>query len=235
MKRICDKIQSSLSDAVQGELHEGLRAEILAHARQCGECAEALEFSERLRAAIEAAPLKEPPALYFEGVLAQIHRRMPAMPARGMARRQRFVLRRETFATALTAALLLIWFGAGFMGSGGNAARNARDSGRYSPGNAAQASAAAPTRLMAIRGIGLVQANAETLKLLGRTWRELGMPEKDLAAISAAAALLALAPVPEAATPPAPRASRAWPDRVNLADADSSKFQRERDWRNVIL
>ena len=230
MKHVCDRIQSSLCDAAQGELHEGLRAEILAHARQCGECAAALEFGERLRAAIEAAPLREPPSLYFEGVLAGIHRRMPAMPARWMTRR-RFALRRESLATALTAALLLIWIGAGVTGGGNNPAKTAPASERASLGSGVQATAAAQTRLIVIRGIGLVQANAETLRMLDKTWRELGMPEKESNALSAAAALMAPRSVPAAVAPPAPRASRAWPDQgrdqSNMAEACSFQLQRE--------
>jgi len=109
----CHRIQSLIPSAAEGELDEGLRAKIADHTETCPACAAAWEFQSRLRTAVEDDPMASPPPLYFEGVLAEIHRRLPAALPVPRMRSWRLRFRRETLATALTGALLLIWFGAG--------------------------------------------------------------------------------------------------------------------------
>lgn len=115
MTQRCDRILSLIPSAADGDLDEASRAKVVEHTLSCPDCAEAWDFHSRLRYEIEAAPASSPPALYFEGVLAEIHRAMPVVAphstkVRSVWRRRP---RRETWATAMTAALMLMWVGMG--------------------------------------------------------------------------------------------------------------------------
>ena len=79
----CGRMQSLIASSAEGELEESLRAKIREHTAECVDCAQAHAFCLRLQAEIESEPMESPPPVYFEGVLAEIHRRMPVRPVIG--------------------------------------------------------------------------------------------------------------------------------------------------------
>lgn len=176
MKRSCDQFRPLIAQAVQGELDESTRAEVLGHAGACPECADCLRFQTRLHAAITQDPAASPPPVYFEGVLAEIHRKMPVLPARRALRCRR--LEPQVVATAMLAALLFIWIGAGVITSLPTGARP----GTNRPQDRALqvASVPAPPRpMMLVKGYGLVLADSELVKMSPAQRRELGLPDQE--------------------------------------------------------
>ncbi|MBI3736679.1 zf-HC2 domain-containing protein [Candidatus Sumerlaeota bacterium] len=179
MKLTCEKIHSLITRAADGELEEGLRAEIVAHARGCPLCAEAWNIQTRVDAALRRAPLAAPPPLYFEGVLAEVHRKMPDAPDRA-AKFQKNRIQPQTLASGFMAALILLWLGVSvnfridFATSGG--ARTPAASSSLS--RMASASANAPrmvASLVYVQGMGWISSNSELLKLPPSALRELGL------------------------------------------------------------
>jgi len=174
-------MQSLAPLAADGLLDESQRAKVIEHAKQCAECAESLAFQNGLHDALADGPLRAPPALYFEGVLAGIHRRMPVSPRAARARVWNWRIRPESFATSLAAALICIWIGASVtpmldFGTGLDF-RSSSVAGRES---VASAVSAAPqpsfVSVVAIESVGLVAAGSEILSMPGWLREEIGLP-----------------------------------------------------------
>jgi len=188
MKSDCERIQALLPEAARLEVDEGARAVLQEHVESCRDCAEAQEFVERLHAALADDPLASPPDVYFESVLAEIHRRMPAAPRAGSARR-RFVFSPQWAATAVMAILCLVWAQAAFQVPGASlVAWLERPPARaVAPAALKPAQAAAMgfarVALVAVPRLGLVAENSEILRLSADMRRELGLPAFDLAKI----------------------------------------------------
>jgi hypothetical protein len=187
MKSTCQRIQAAMPAAVERELDEGAREKILAHARRCPACDELLRFQTDLWEAGKRAPLRSAPPVYFEGVLEEIHRRMPLAP-RSVPLQLRWRLRPQTMATAAVAALAVIWLGAaaGPLTPGGLGGFW-RDAGPASARSttivAAQAvPAPVPTPMIAIENIGLVRADSPILQMSASMRREIGLPEENVRA-----------------------------------------------------
>lgn len=182
MTERCDRIQSLIPLAARGDLDESARAEVARHAEACPHCAPCWQFQLRLQEALTQDPLAAPPPVYFEGMLEEIHRRMPVR-ARSEAPRRRRIAPQHA-ATLMMAALAMLWVGAslgpavtgllpplGFKGMGIHAAAPR------------MVAAAAPEKpLVLIKGYGLVSTDSELLRMTPEMRRELGLPvEKTLA------------------------------------------------------
>lgn len=176
----CSKARSLIPAAIDRELDEASRARLAAHAADCPECRAERDFQTSLAEAIARRPMPAPPDLYFEGVLAEIHRRIPTTsPAsRGRARRRR--VPREWFATAAVLAMALCW--AGLAADFGE-----RDPGPASRLAAAESAGGSPVRvsrpravaIVAVQGIGLVSADSQLLQMPVAALRELGLNVSD--------------------------------------------------------
>ena len=180
MKRICDQIQSRIPLAAQGELDESARAEILDHASGCPSCQGALEFQTRLHGAMIEDPMAAPPPVYFEGVLEEIHRRMPARPQQYLPARRRF--QPQTLATALVAALALLWVGAGLDSAmTGHLFTTASKPGqsRLSSATLAATENLTAGTLRVVKGYGICRADAEWLSYSPELRQEMGLPIED--------------------------------------------------------
>ncbi|MCX7017140.1 MAG: zf-HC2 domain-containing protein [Candidatus Sumerlaeota bacterium] len=181
MSATCEKMQSLIPLAVDGDLDEAARARVLAHARSCRRCAEGLAAHSALRAAIGQNAEASPPPLYFEGVLAEIHRRMPMrIPAVVRPARRRRIPP-QTAASAAAAAMVFLWFGAAWgrplteaLDRVSSRGFSASQASRLSP--VPVAAADAPTPVTAVEGIGWVAASAEILRAPAALRRELGLP-----------------------------------------------------------
>ena len=115
----CERIQSLIAQVAENECDETTRREVTSHADQCRKCASALDFQRELNRAFNNAGIDSPPQLYFEGVLAEIHRKMPAPRVRhqSIPSKRRYFIRRDLLADAVIAACFLFFFGAGQLSS----------------------------------------------------------------------------------------------------------------------
>ena len=174
MNASCARHHSLIVPAVDGEIHETDRDRLMRHLDACPDCTGAFEFQERLRTAIHEAPLPSPPPVYFEGVLAEIHRRMPQAPPRAFARPRR-PLSSRAFATAFMAALVMVWCGA-LIDTLRPAGMNDPDVVSARPVLVAKAPAPVarpkPVRLVEVKGYGLVPAGSDRLVTLLQMQRE---------------------------------------------------------------
>jgi anti-sigma factor RsiW len=105
----CDRIQSLLPMAVDRTMDESSRAEILHHAQHCPVCQQTLHKQEKLSNLIHDAAQRQPPPLYFEGVLAEIHRKMPVQCTAKAWRQRHRRWEAQQAATAFVSALAAIW------------------------------------------------------------------------------------------------------------------------------
>ena len=173
-------MQSLMPSAVEGELDESARAVVAAHTARCEACADAWSFYVRLREGLEGDPAAAPPPVYFEGVLAEIHRRMLA-PASSRPRRARISLDRPQLASAVMSGLFAIWLLAGFA----NLMPDPKQSGAGGVERASVApsrdrevlSAQVPRRprLVAVAGIGLVSEDSPILRMSSEMLEDLGL------------------------------------------------------------
>lgn len=186
MSLACARVQSWIPEAVLGDLDEGTRAQIRAHARQCAECAGAYEFQAALQEEIQASALAPPPGLYFAGVLAEIHQRASLVAPRRPARRRR--LSREFTATAMAAALALVWVRTNLApllpDRPPTACVRSANIGILSQGSrlAAKASVEVARTLVLVQGIGFVDSKSGILNLPTSTLREIGFMRAGAAA-----------------------------------------------------
>jgi anti-sigma factor RsiW len=177
----CSKIQSLVPLAMDGDVDEHVRAKILAHVAGCPACAEAFQFHLDLRGAIENGPASSPPAVYFEGVLAEIHRRLPTAP-RDIQTTPRRRIQPHSIASAAAAALALIWVGAVLgprIPERAEPGQGVAPAGRFTSSRAVSAigeSVQTAVALAAVQGIGLVRADSPILRMPSEMRRELGLP-----------------------------------------------------------
>lgn len=192
MKISCETVQSLLPDALRGGLDESARAGVLAHTGSCPDCARDREFAERIQSAIADDPLAAPPSLYFEGVLAEIHARMPASAPRSRTAR-RFRLQPQAAASCCMLLLFCLWLAPL---AGPAAARVLRDS-RPPAGSTHAAARTAPfadresmrpPRLVAVAQVGLVAEGSYLLEISADFRRDIGyLPVSARRAVAAAA------------------------------------------------
>lgn len=165
-----------LTAAAWGELDEHSRAELHAHLEQCPTCDAEHAFEHRLQRALTAqpAPTAAPPPLYFEGMLAEIHRRMPDRARAVPPRRWRRGEWRAHLGSAAMGLVLLLWLGA----MGGSLRSGAWINGPAAVPRATlpAPSAAATPRLIALDNAGLMPVSAELLALSDDQWDALGLP-----------------------------------------------------------
>ena len=184
MSLSCARAQSLFSPAIDGEIDEGLRARLNGHLNRCAPCADGFDMQRRIGNAIAEGAAASPPPVYFEGVLAEIHAQMPATA--GSARVREPMLDRQSLATAIVAALALIWFGSFMLGSSvGVPGRDGGPEGAAAPLAVAAARAAAQTirasqTVVLVRGIGFVSAQSPILKMSPAMLMELGLTRGDL-------------------------------------------------------
>jgi hypothetical protein len=185
MNPTCARVRSLIPQAVQGELDEASRAVVLDHAEHCPDCRSAREFQARLQRALARDPVSAPPDLYLEGVLAEIHRRMPSLPDRVAGRRR---LDRRHFASAAIAALFALWIGGLAAGSGLGRAWPGGPGGRsgLTPALIAAARPMPAPRMVAVAGLGLVSEDSGILRLPPAMLRELGLREEEIERIAQA-------------------------------------------------
>lgn len=180
MSLACSRVQRLIPEAAEGNLDESLRAELFSHADVCNDCACALDLQIRLHREIATAPLAAPPALYFEGVLAQIHRKMPPVPGHAMGPSRR-LLPPEAIPTAIMIAALALWFMTNLLpmlperiGSDDKASASG---GLFSRGaRATSASLVAARRIVLVQGFGGVSVDSGIFDLSAETLEEIGMP-----------------------------------------------------------
>jgi hypothetical protein len=179
MNKDCDRVQALLAEALEGCLDEALAADVLAHGRACPECARLARFHSELLAARERGEASlTPPPVYFEGVLAELHRRLPRAGQAEPPRLRRRVSRRG-LATAASWMLVGAWcFLAGheILGGAAQAGQRGMAAGltRLERQGFARMSQAAP-RLVALEGIGFVPENSPMLKFTPAQLRDLGL------------------------------------------------------------
>jgi hypothetical protein len=187
MKADCEKIHSLLPAAAEGELDEAARAEVLEHAQECRDCADALDFQTRLHAAVTGDPEPSPPPLYFESVLEEIHRRMPVRPSAG-PRARRPIFHPPAVATALAAALALVWISAGltFL-PGGEGFKPGVPVARFARSAADWGSR--EVSFVLVNGYGLLASDSQVWSYPPELRREIGLPEALTHPISIVASL----------------------------------------------
>jgi len=176
----CAKMHSLMPSAVEGELDESARAVVAAHTGRCEACADAWSFHVRLREGLEGDPAGAPPPVYFEGVLAEIHRRMP-VPVSLRPRRARISLDRPQLASAVMSGLFAIWLLAGFahrMPGPTRSAAGGVERASIAPSGDREVLSAQVLRhprLVAVDGIGLVSEDSPILRMSSEMLGELGL------------------------------------------------------------
>lgn len=115
----CERIQSLIAQVAENNCDETTRKEVTSHADHCRKCASALGFQRELNRAFSNAGNDAPPQLYFEGVLAEIHLKMPTPRVRhqSISAKRRYFIRRDLLADAVIAASFLFFCGAGHLNS----------------------------------------------------------------------------------------------------------------------
>lgn len=181
----CRQAMDLLPAYAEGDLDENLRAEFRSHTRECPDCARALRLETRWRSAVALDEVPPPPPVYFEGVLAGIHRNLPVRVTAPVRRRARFAPAEA--ASAFMAFLLLAWLGVGFgpellpdSGSEGlpQSAAGTSPGARRAPSAARIATAAAPgsrVPLVLVQGVGILPGDHEILRLPPAVRSELGL------------------------------------------------------------
>jgi hypothetical protein len=122
----CDKIQERFADYLTGDLDEAGRAEVQSHIAACPACREDLENLTLAWAKLGVLPDEQPSGAVRTRFYAMLEEAKAALPgAAPAAPRPRwtdlFTFRRPAFAAALSAALLLVGLGAGWLLSRGRA------------------------------------------------------------------------------------------------------------------
>lgn len=166
-------VQSLIPDYVRGTLDETTRAEIARHTRQCAECQGELDFQRRLGAAFEREPLNAPPPVYFEGMLEEIHRKLPPwVPQKRLVRRKDYL---SGMATGMVAALVILWAISVIPWRGGDGTTNPSFIERHRAQMiASRESYREPTRLVFAEGRGIVDSKSEIMKYTSQQLAELG-------------------------------------------------------------
>lgn len=187
MKTACARARAALALGVHDGLDETGRAAALEHARRCPECADAVGFEIELMGEIERSPLEPLPDHYFQGVLEEIHKRMPARVPAAPGRKRRWEPSREVVATAACVGMALMWWAVartpgpkatdGIAGpksaltlAGGDG--NGDEGMRTGP-----AARVAPAEFVLAKGIGLTTADAPILQLPAELLAEVGIRE----------------------------------------------------------
>lgn len=165
----CGRNQTLIVAAVHGELDETAREDLRRHIERCDQCGAEWRFQSQMRDAMESSAAAGPPPLYFEGVLAEIHQRMPVAPDAARRRRSLFTIRRESFASAVMTGLAALWLLGGLWESSAVQGFLSRGTARSSSALMAAATPAQAVEratLVYIEGLGL--QTLDTLKMLAR-------------------------------------------------------------------
>ncbi len=179
----CSKIESLIPFCVEGGLDESRRTEVHAHAAECPRCSETLQLQTSLHRAIAERSGFELPSHYYEGVLAEIHRQLPAQPSRIAIRRRR-TLSREAIASAAMFFFGFVWLWSAWV-------PKASDKSTSPPSNMSPATTqvvqvasnahqvgkpAKPERqIVWVKGVGLLSADSPILKMPASVRRDLGI------------------------------------------------------------
>ncbi len=180
MKTNCSGFRSALTLLTENDIAEGPRARMLAHAGTCPDCAAELDLQTELMAAIAESPLADPPALYFEGVLAEVRLKLEVAPRPVRIRRARGSWR-PALATGLTAAMAMMWFSAAMASVfPGSFSFEHRPSGTPQTARAAVTLYASATtndkiRLLRDPRLGLILADSRLWKLQTELLEEIGI------------------------------------------------------------
>ena len=158
----CERIQSLIAQVAENECDETTRKEVTSHADHCRKCASALGFQRELNRAFNNAGNDAPPQLYFEGVLAEIHSKMPAPRVRhqSVSAKRRYFIRRDLLADAVVAASFLFFCGAGHLNSLIAFANLSEAPAHFVPKTTRNQMC---NSFRAMDGMGLVSSNAEIL------------------------------------------------------------------------
>ena len=174
----CQRLQALLPRAVEGELDESQRARIARHADDCPECRGELGWQEALHEAIAAEPLRAPPPVYFEGVLAVVHQRMPLVRPGPVARR-RPRIGRQAAASLFIYGLFLVSMTGFLFNSGRRGADELAHYGRssLSAARVVASSAGRQARQLGVwvRGLGHVPGGLPLRKMSDVELAELGI------------------------------------------------------------
>ena len=176
----CERIQSLIPFLTEGNLDEGVRASIHQHAVECAVCAAALEFQLKLQLGIERHPLVPPPKHYFDGVLGEIHQRLPPKISRHVVDKDRTWVR-ETSGSAFVVTLALFWalivFGPSLPEHLNWKTPKLFQSAMASPTQqlAAAASVQMARTLVYVQGFGLVDSNSPILKMPNSMRADIGL------------------------------------------------------------
>jgi predicted anti-sigma-YlaC factor YlaD len=170
MNPVCHGIQMRIADCFDGGVDESTRARVIEHSRSCGRCSAMLAFHAELQAVLEEVT---PPApeVYYEGVLAEVHRRLPAAAPR-LRRLHRPRDRRRTAMLAMV-AMLGFWAWVGPL-SGLWRGIGERISAATPAASASPAAFSAPP-LVASAAVGLVSSDSTLLELSAEQRREMGL------------------------------------------------------------
>lgn len=190
----CTVTRRTLPDLAIGDLDESTRAEVLEHALDCEHCFAELRFQRTLTDAIEASPRTASPPVYFEGVLAEVHRRMPrrAAPVVSVRRLRLPEIPKQAAATMGMMVLAAGWlsmlmtanspeetwrvFENGKRGSGG-----AYHTGAIASATSSNVNAFRNVELVWAPGLGLINADSGLLEMTADQLRELGLTPLHLA------------------------------------------------------
>jgi hypothetical protein len=177
-----------------GDLDESARAEALEHVLDCEACFGELRFQRKLHDAIEGMPRTAPPPVYFEGVLAEVHRRMPRRAALVVSvRRLRLPeIPKQVAATMGMMCLAAGWFSMLMTADSPeetihvfeNGSRGS--SGGYLSGSFASSRSNDPNTFRNVElvwapGLGLINADSGLLEMTADQLRELGLTPLHLA------------------------------------------------------
>lgn len=174
----CERIGSLLVAVAENDCDESVRAVVLKHTQTCGRCATELAAQCALVDALVHAPYDAPPTLYFEGVLASVHRRMsPARMQvadvyrrRGVTRAQRvyrYATRPVNVASAILYAMFVVVIGLPLLsgrGVGASYDASAERGVRVVAVVVGQEPVREERQLVLVQGIGLVSSDSELLR-----------------------------------------------------------------------
>ena len=113
MRLKCWKFESQIPLVVDGDLDESARDRVLEHVEHCPSCRRDLRLQAVTHEAIIQDPHQTPAPVYFEGVLEEIHRKMPIRATVDRYGLIDWIRNRSAAASTAMACLFFLWVGAG--------------------------------------------------------------------------------------------------------------------------